>query len=397
MEIQVRSGDTLWKYSEIFNIPFNLIIQSNPGMDAIALNIGQTVHIPGYEAQPHTIRQGETLWKIANENNISLDLLLFVNPTTQPNLLQVNETITLPFKVKNRIIEDPAQYTYEKMVSDINRLKQIYPFIRLNSIGKSVMGKDLIELRIGNGPRHVHMNGSFHANEWITTPVLMRFINDYVLSLTNNTSTRGLFLSPFFEQTTLSVVPMVNPDGVDLVIQGASAAGDLRESVLAANDQNEDFSNWKANIRGVDLNNQFPALWEIEAARKPDTPQPRDYPGPYPLSEPESQAMAQLANNEQFLSMNAYHTQGEVIYWGFQDLQPPNSERIVYEYARVSGYEPIKYIDSYAGFKDWFIQTFRRPGFTIELGRGTNPLPIEQFPEIYEKTLGIMLATLYVH
>lgn len=66
------------------------------------------------------------------------------------------------------------------------------------------------------------------------------------------------------------------------------------------------------------------------------------------------------------------------------------------EYARVSGYTPIRYVDSYAGYKDWFIQEFHRPGFTVELGEGVNPLPFEQFPSIYEQNLGILLANLYM-
>lgn len=201
---------------------------------------------------------------------------------------------------------------------------------------------------------------------------------------------------PLFLETNLSVIPMVNPDGVDLVIDGISAAGQYSTEVLAINGESEDFSNWKANIRGVDLNNQFPAEWEIEAERKPKQPAPRDYPGPYPLSEPEAMAIANYTSVSNFSRVNAFHTQGEVIFWGFEGLEPPESEVIANEYARVSGYEPIQYTDSYAGYKDWFIQDFRRPGFTIELGRGMNPLPIEQFPEIYENSLGIMLANLYL-
>lgn len=69
---------------------------------------------------------------------------------------------------------------------------------------------------------------------------------------------------------------------------------------------------------------------------------------------------------------------------------------IVKEFNRVSGYEPIRFVDSYAGYKDWFIQDFRQPGFTVELGQGVNPLPLEQFDEIYQESIGIFLASLYM-
>ncbi|GGA61839.1 M14 family zinc carboxypeptidase [Ornithinibacillus halotolerans] len=396
MEVYVRSGDSLWFYSQLFNVPLELIIQSNPTVSPSQLKIGQPIQIPGYVTENYRVRPNDTLWKVAANNQITVDAIVRTNAGIQPNNLQVGQIILLPMRVQNIVVTAPSNYTYEKMVRDINRLVHIYPFIKKNNIGSSVLGKDLIELQIGIGNKQVHMNGSFHANEWITTPVIMRFINQYALSLTNHQAIRGLYMMPYFMQTLLSAVPMVNPDGVDLVISGAQAAVAYQEEVLAINNNNPDFSNWKANIRGVDLNNQYPANWEIEAERKPSTPEPRDFPGYAPLTEPEAVAMAELTGNRDFRRMNAFHTQGEVIYWGYEGLEPAEAETIVNEYARVSGYRPVRFIDSYAGFKDWFIQVYRRPGYTVELGTGINPLPITQFNEIYEETLGIMLANLYM-
>jgi len=396
MEVTVRSGDTLWYYSQLFGIPFILIEDSNPGIAFDQLAIGQQIQIPGYVSAAYTIQQNDTLWTISITSNVPMDSLRLLNPEIDPFHLQINGQINLPQKVNDIIISGPDHYTYETMLSDINKIVSVYPFITQQVIGQSVMGKDIIDLQMGRGQKNVHINGSFHANEWITTPVIMRFINEYALSLTNHLPIRGIFMLPLYSESLLSLVPMVNPDGVNLVLNGSSAAGEYEQEVLEINNQNEDFSNWKANISGVDLNNQYPALWETERDRKPDSPQPRDFPGYQPLSEPEAIAMAELANEREFLRIHAFHTQGEVIFWGFQGLEPPESEVIVNEYGRVSGYLPVQYIDSFAGYKDWFIQEFRRPGFTIELGSGVNPLPVEQFPEMYEKSLGIMLANLYL-
>lgn len=396
MEIYVRSGDSFWFYSQLFNVPLELIIQSNPNISASQLHVGQSVQLPGYETHNYQVKPNDTLWKIAANHQANVDSIIRVNSGIQPTNLQVGQIVILPVRITNLVLTDPSNYTYEKMIRDINRLLNIYPFIRRNNVGSSVLGKELIELQIGTGIKQVHVNGSFHANEWITTPVIMRFLNQYALSLTNNQLIRGLYMMPYFMQSVLSAVPMVNPDGVDLVLEGSEAAGAYQNEVLLINNNNADFSNWKANIRGVDLNNQYPANWEIEAERKPTSPQPRDFPGFAPLTEPESVAMAELTANRNFQRANALHTQGGVIFWGYEGLEPPEAETIVNEYARVSGYEPIRFIDSYAGFKDWFIEVYRRPGFTIELGIGVNPLPISQFNEIYEETLGIMLANLYL-
>lgn len=396
MQITVRPGDTAWYYSQLFQVPLILIETSNPDVDVASLTIGQSLKIPGFILNEYNVQTGDSYWSIANRYQLPIDSIEIVNPKVNPENLQPGQTILVPVRIQDLLINDIDQYTYEKFIQDLILLQQVYPFIQQRNIGNSVLGKDIIELQIGSGSKQVHMNGSFHANEWITTSVLMKFINEYVLALINGQTIRGLPMLPFYQQTQLSIVPMVNPDGVDLVILGADAAGELQESVLEINNQNTDFSDWKANIRGVDLNNQYPALWDVEAERNPSTPQPRDFPGYAPLTEPEAIAIAELTGDRDFSRVNALHTQGEVIFWGFEGLEPPESLTIVTEFERVSGYNSIQYVDSYAGYKDWFIQEYRRPGFTLELGQGTNPLPISQFDEIYEETLGTLIANLYL-
>jgi g-D-glutamyl-meso-diaminopimelate peptidase len=396
VDIIVRPGDSLWYYSQLYRIPIQLIIDSNRDGNLQVLSVGQRIRIPGYVAFEVQINQGESLWSIAQRRNVPLDAIFLVNPTLNPNRLQVGQSIRVPLRITWRLVNGRQTYSYEMMVDDLRRLQAVYPFIQNTSIGNSVLGRNIPEIQLGTGPKRVHYNASFHANEWITTPVLMTFLNDYLLSLTNQTPIRGLSMFPLYQQSTLSIVPMVNPDGVTLVQQGPPETEPWRTRVVEWNNGSTDFSGWKANIRGVDLNDQFPANWDLERERNPKTPGPRDYGGERPLSEPEAIAMADLARERDFAWVLAFHTQGRVIYWGYQGLEPPESETMVNEFSRVSGYEPVQTIDSYAGYKDWFIQDWRRPGFTVELGFGTNPLPITQFTEIYEETLGIFLAGLYL-
>ncbi|TQR06982.1 M14 family metallopeptidase [Psychrobacillus soli] len=396
MEVYVRRGDSLYYYSQLFMIPLQLIIHSNRGVNAQTLSVGQLIQIPGFVTVDYQIRPGDSLWRVAESQNLPLDAIFLLNPDLNPNYLQIGQTINLPLRVDWRIVSGKQNYDYDMMMFDIRRLQTIYPFLRVSSIGNTVLGKDIPGIEIGNGEKQVHYNASFHANEWITTPILLTFLNDYLLSLTNQRPIRGLVTSPLYVQTTLSIVPMVNPDGVDLVLNGPPSEEPSRSNVIEWNNDSLDFSGWKANIRGVDLNDQFPAEWERERARNPKTPGPRDYGGESPLSEPEAIAMADLTRAKDFARVLAFHTQGRVIYWGFENLEPPETEAMVAEFSRVSGYEPVQSIESYAGYKDWFIQDWRRPGFTVELGSGTNPLPLTQFDEIYEEALGIFLAGLYL-
>lgn len=396
MDVYVRPGDSLWYYSQLFRFPFKLIIDSNRNINPQILSVGMRIQIPGYVTTQYQIRPGDSLWSIASSRGLPLDALMLVNPALNPLSLQIGLTINVPVRVTWRIVNGKQNYDYSTMMNDIRQLQIIYPFLQVSSIGNSVENRQIPEIFIGGGEKRIHYNASFHANEWITTPVLLTFLNDYALSVTNQAPIRGLDTFPLYLQTSLSIVPMVNPDGVDLVLNGLPDESPWKSRVMEWNNESSDFSGWKANIRGVDLNDQFPAKWELERERNPKVPGPRDYGGESPLSEPEAIAMADLTRSRDFARVLAFHTQGEVIYWGFENLEPPESEVMVAEFSRVSGYEPVQTIDSYAGYKDWFIQDWRRPGFTVELGTGTNPLPLSQFDEIYEESLGIFLAGLYV-
>ncbi len=395
MKVKVRSGDSIWYYNQLFMVPINLIADSNPGVNPALLQIGQEINIPGFTLQNYTVRPGDTFWKLSTSRNLSVDALLLVNQSLNPNSLAPGTAIKLPRRVITPIVSGRRSYDYKALTADITMLSDIYPFIKVNSIGQSVLGKPIQEIRLGKGNKKVQINASFHANEWITTPILMALLNSFLLSITNVRPIRGVSTMPLYNSVDLSIVPMVNPDGVDLVLNGPPP--ELREEVIAINRGSTDFTGWKANIRGVDLNNQYPAKWDFEKERsEQNAPAPRDYLGEAPLTEPEAIAMAELAKDNQFDRMLAFHTQGAEFYWGFEGLEPPESQVLALEFERVSGYKAVQYIDSFAGYKDWFIQEFRRPGFTIELGRGINPLPLSQFDDIYEEVLGIFLASLYM-
>jgi g-D-glutamyl-meso-diaminopimelate peptidase len=348
----------------------------------------------GYDI--YTVRSGDTLYRIARAYYTTVDAIVTANPGIDPDVIRVGQRLVIPYGID--VVTLDVAPTYEIVQRQIEGLKARYPFLETGSIGKSVMGRELYYVRLGRGSREVSYNASHHANESITTPVLMKFIENYAKAYAAGSSIQGYNIRELFDLTSIYIIPLVNPDGVDLVAYWPDYDDPAFTNAARLNTTGLPLpSVWKANIRGVDLNLNYPAEWEKEKQEELERgitgPAPRDYGGEAPLSEPESRAMAEFTRAHDFRIVIAYHTQGEVIYWQFQNYAPPVALTIANQFAAITGYavEEGTPEAAYAGYKDWFLQEFRRPGYTFEVGRGVNPIPLSQAPDIYRRNEGALL------
>lgn len=353
-------------------------------------------YINGYTT--HVIKQGDTLQKIAQMHSSTVEAILISNPEIDSNNLTIDEEIIVPI---GSVVPTNISYTSQILNMNLNSLKIIYPFLEISSIGSSVLGRRIQCIKFGNGRKEVFYCAATHANEWITSPLLMKFLENLSKSYVNNVNIFGYNPKDLFSNVSLYIVPMVNPDGVDLV------TGLITENSWAYSNAKQISNNfpdipftsgWKANIEGIDLNLQFPAGWEqakeIKYAQGFNKPAPRDFVGYGPLTAPEAVALYNFTLQHNFNLMITYHTQGRVIYYKYQDQTPPNSQEIAETFAELSGYtlEEVPQNSSFAGYKDWFILYYNKPGFTIEVGLGQNPIPVSQFAGIYRENLGILVT-----
>ena len=355
-------------------------------------------YLVGYTT--HTVRRGDTLYRIAMEHNSSVELIEAANRNVDPLNLRPGERLTVPFNYP--VVPTDIAFTSTVLELTLEGIGARYPFVQIRAVGRSVMGKRLYAVKVGGGEKQVFYNASHHGNEWITTPVLMKFLEEYAHAAAVGGSLEGARVWELYSRAALYIMPMVNPDGADLVTGELSSGSFYDQAVKISRDYPDiPFPNgWKANISGIDPNLQYPAGWEnakkIKFAQGYVSPSPRDYVGEYPLQDPESRAVFDFTVSHNFALTLSYHTQGEVIFWQYLDYNPPGAYETAQEFSRLSGYAvaDVPYASGFAGYKDWFIYKYNRPGYTIEAGKGVSPLPLEDFDGIYKANRGILVSAL---
>ena len=298
---------------------------------------------------------------------------------------------------------EPAPLTSAAQDERLRRLRARYPFVYCKTLTVTAGGRRVYALQIGQGDTKVLLTAGHHANEYITSMLCWELLEGYLHALTRKDRFGGEDAGALYHNAMLYAVPMVNPDGVDLVtgaIAEDSAEYRTAQQIAARFPEIPFPLGWKANLRGVDLNLNYPAGWEtarqLKAARGFCGPAPRDYPGAHPLDQPETSALAAYTCCIRPDLVLAYHTQGGVIYHTYGESAPPQAQLLAEEFSALSGYalEPVPPESANAGFKDWFLQRFCRPGFTIEAGRGENPLPLAQLPELYAQNVPLLAHAL---
>lgn len=282
---------------------------------------------------------------------------------------------------------EPLDYAARKSV--LKKLKKEYPFIEIFSIGQSCGGREIQAVRLGNGRQKILYCAAFHSLEHLTANLLLLFLENLCNALASGGDAAGLNIRRSLIDKQIVVVPAVNPDGIEIFMHGAAACGELSGKISRLCGGN--FKCWNANLRGVDLNHNFDAGWQALSKAEKSAgiygPCPKQFGGYHPFSEPETLALSELCFKEQFRHAAAIHSQGEEIYYKFGNTDIPRAEKMADIMAAVSGYK-ISSPSGLAvggGFKDWFISEFYRPAFTIEVGKGENPLPETLLNDIYNR------------
>lgn len=291
--------------------------------------------------------------------------------------------------VKNEII------TYSFYKKYVKELSEKYKSLRLTTCGKSLLDKDIFSLVIGEGKRNIVYVGGTHGIEWLTSLLLLKFTENLAIAYEKQDLLSGFDIKNILENVRLIIIPELNPDGIEIAIKGAEACEKYKDADIEI--CKGDFGLWSANARGVDINHNFNADWyslrEAEKEAGINSPSPSRFGGLFPESEPETQAITRLCRNIPLDMLITFHSQGEEIFYEYGKNTPEKALHIAKMLSALTDYTLVKNEGLYSsgGLKDWFIEEFGRPAFTVEIGKGKNPLPLEEIDAIYERLESMMV------
>ncbi len=281
-------------------------------------------------------------------------------------------------------------FDYRAMMTLLDTSPILEEVAGIGYLGESILGSPIPIITLGQGTHALLYVGAHHGMESLGSILLCRFLLDFAEMLKGQGQAPGCNLKDFCRRYTLYIIPMLNPDGVEYAIHGIDKENPLYDRLLKMNGNSTDFSHWQANARGVDLNHNYDCRFSDyqawQEAHQIAEGAPTLYGGLSPESEPE---VAQLCNfirfHPELCGVLSLHTRGEEIYYCPGRQNPDRISLLAAQVARLSGYRLSVPTGSasYSGMCDWCGEVLSIPAFTLECGKGHNPMPMDDWPSIY--------------
>lgn len=290
--------------------------------------------------------------------------------------------IRVVVKVEPWIVSDKNTcYDYQDMTKDLQKIHDKYPTkTSVSSLGTTADKRNIWCIRIGKAgaPRKLVIDAAIHAREWKNTQIIMRQTEEILRDYREHKKR--------FQKTCIYIIPMDNPDGVSISQYGFEAIRNKKLRKLCKKIGHAKI--WKANARGVDLNDNFPVGTRKKWMKK--KPDYMAYPGKKASSERETKALIRFIQEIKPKAVLNLHSTGSIIYWDF-DVDETMHDKL-YEFAsKVSSFNEYRMMPSgggtepAGGFADWLNYKEEIVSITIETGTVACPLPHSQYKSVYKK------------
>ena len=279
--------------------------------------------------------------------------------------------------IQTNYVNPYIKYTYTQLMKDVEKITDYYDFIETGEIGKSTLGRSIPYIKLGKGSKKIFICASVHAREYMTTAYIMKIIENYAYYYANDITFGTFRVKKMLDTYSLWVVPMVNPDGVAIATEPQNVDIPALAKIVGNNWVTPDvLVKWKANGRGVDLNNNFNCAWSGMSLNT-TFPAYMSYKGTTAESESETKAVISFCRKYNFEASISLHSKGEIIYWddAISKGKVPKAQTFVDAMCNLTGYVRMPTTTSAngygGGFENWFRKEFKKPSVCVELTPGT--------------------------
>lgn len=318
----------------------------------------------------------------------------------------------LPLYVIDPLVVTKDKYSYDDMAADLQKLHEKYSrYMTYHSIGTTADNREIYEAIVGDpaASTQVLITGSIHAREYITSLLVMEQM-EYILAYADNGAFDGQKISDWLKEVCIRFVPMVNPDGVSLSQMGIEGIGseDLRKTIEGAYlydsasgrtslDYASYLTRWKANARGVNINDNFdvPDRRVNSPGTGVQSASSKDFYG-LPGSEAETIALQNLSTTHHLKAVLNYHATGSIIYWNY-DGNPlvEHCRDLSNNIWALTGYTLLATDAEGSSFRA-YLGSLLSPStsVTIEVGKSQAPVDIGEFDHIWRENVFVPLYTM---
>ena len=278
--------------------------------------------------------------------------------------------------ITSRIVNYTKAYTSDEVYRDIALIAKQYPdAVTISSAGKSTLGQDLTLVKLGHGSKKALITGGIHSREHLTVTFTMLCLEEYAAAYCSKTGAYGSYnMKQLLNTYTLYIVPMMNPDGMDVVTKFTNPLYNYSGSRME----------YKSNANGVNLNRNFPFYWGsiTDGGINTRYTDVQKYKGPSAGSEVETQAIMNLCSQNRFEWLLSMHLRGNCLYW--RDSASgvvPGDWELTQKLVNKCGYWAVETStaanDYGGGLENWFRGAQGRPGLCVELVPSNIPSPTD--------------------
>lgn len=288
------------------------------------------------------------------------------------------------------LIEDDEKYTYEMISSDLDSLAKLFPErTQLLTIGKSEFGLPIQVMRIGSKlpkRRAMLFVGNVHAREDYSSKFVMKFLNMYLLSFSKDSIIYSK-AADYLNNLDLYFMPVANPDGLKIAHENWENIEKFLPEIQQIK-RMETFAEWKANGKGIDLNDSFDDDTHALNKSYNSSPVPcsEGYKGRYAAEPIETQIIQNFVSQIRPLMTLSFHTKGDLIYWADSKTHSyfNGIDSLIHdECLRVSGFSRVPVSPDPStfggGLENYVRYKFGLLGSCVELSSGDSAR--KQFPD----------------